>query len=192
MIAVINKFAEECVERGYITQDQVPFFVYRLECKYTCGVVGIPFFMLGAAISSPLVALFFYIGFYILRTRTSGIHAKRVSQCMVASLVCEVFFLGLLFRVLSIGLQVGLLMLSILVVFLLAPYRDPNIDFTDVEYVACSKSSKRRMTVLIIVVIILHVCGQHSLAKGMSLGIIMAATLLLFAYLKFKNKGEYI
>lgn len=192
MIAVINRCAEECVARGYITQDQVPFFVYRLECKYISGVVGIPFFVLGAAISSPLVALFFYIGFYFLRTRTSGIHTKRVSHCLVASLVCEVFYLGLMYRVLSIGLLIGLLVLSILVVFLLAPYRDPNMDFTDSEFIACANSSKRRMTVLIIVVIILHVCGQHSLAQGMSLGIIMAATLLLFAYLKLKNKGEFI
>lgn len=183
MITWINDFARKCVIKEYITEDHAPVLVYELECRYVRLVVGIPFFILGSVISSLLVVISFFIGFYFLQERIGGFHAKNVKKCLFATLISELLILGLMYRVLSNDFLLILLLISTAMILCFPPYQDSNIGFTDEELRACATSGKIRMISLLVVLVILCKFGYMDLARGMTLGVVLAAVLLAFAYI---------
>lgn len=153
-------------------------------------LVGIPFWLVGILISSAKCATLFYIGFSFIRTRTSGFHANGAWKCFFLSLSAEMLFLGILPRLLSKTEISVLLIFSIIIIFKLAPYRCPQMHFSDEEIYACSISAKVRICIIIIGILILQYIHQDEMALGLTLGIVMAATLLAFAYILQREK-EY-
>lgn len=183
----IDSFTNMCIDNGYITQEQAPWLHYGIEKRVTTFFISIPMFIVGSLVSSPAMAFSFYISFYLLRSRASGFHAKSLGGCVILSILTEVFFLGILPHVWNDVVATALLIVSTIIIFILAPYNHPNMGLSLEELVECARSAKRRLSVLILFVVFLHVLQFNQLAIGIVLGIVMVAVTLIFAYIP---KGE--
>lgn len=183
----IDSFTNMCIDNGYITQEQAPWLCYGIEKRITTFLISIPMLIVGSWVSSPAIAVSFYISFCLLRSRTNGIHAKSFGGCLILSVLTEVFFLGILPRVWNEAVATALLFASTISIFILAPYNHPNMNLSSKELVECARSAKRRLLALLLFLIVMHVLQFNRLATGVLLGIVMVAVTLTFAYI---TKGE--
>lgn len=166
----IDYFTNMCINNGYITQEQAPWLHYGIEKRVTAFIISIPMLIVGSLVSSPAVAFSFYFSFYLLRSRTNGFHAKSFGGCVILSILTETFFLGILPRVWNDTVVTALLIASIIIIFVLAPYNHPNMDLSSEEIVECARSAKRRLSVLILFLIVLHILQFNQLATGIIIG----------------------
>lgn len=179
----IGTLVDICIAKGYITQDQAPWLYYGIEKRVTTILVSIPMLIVGSLVSTPAMAVAFYISFCSLRTRTNGFHAKTLAGCLILSVISEIFFLGILPCILNDNVAISLLIISIIPIFFLAPYNHPNMALSAEESMACAKSAKKRLLILILLLIILYVMQLKQFVTGILLGIVMAALTLVLAYI---------
>lgn len=184
---LIDSFTNMCIDNGYITQEQAPWLHYGIEKRVTTLLVSIPMIIVGSLISSPSMAVTFYISFYLLRSRTNGFHASSFGGCFILSILTEILFLGFLPRILNKIVSTAFLIVSIILIFTLAPYNHPNMDLSLEELAECARSAKRRLLILILSLIVMHILHFNEPATGILLGIVMVAVTLTFAYIP---KGE--
>lgn len=95
----------------------------------------------------------------------------------------EVVFLGILPRLWNDTVITALLIASTIIIFVLAPYNHSNMDLSSEEIVECAKSAKRRLSVLVLFLIVLHILQFNQLVTGIIAGIVMVAVTLTFAYI---------
>lgn len=192
----IDSFTNMCIDNGYITQEEAPWLHYGIEKRITTFIISIPMLIVGAWISSPEMAISFYISFYLLRSRTNGLHAKSVGGCFILSILAEMLFLRILPCVWNDIVAAALLIASTVSIHILAPYNHPNMDLSSEELVECARSAKRRLFALILFLVVMYVLHFNQLAAGVLLGIVMVAVTLTFAYIlkgerKYEKKGKY-
>lgn len=188
MISLIQFLVAQCVTKGYISQDQAPWLQYSLEKKLSTFLIIIPFGALGVYLTSVPTAAGFLISFYYLRNYTNGYHAKTVLGCLGLSLIFELFFLGLLYRILNNQLLLLLLVLSCIIILWLAPYKHPNFVLTVEEFEACKKSARKRVCVISAITLVFYGLSCGRIFFGLSLGTAMVAFLLALAYLLERRK----
>lgn len=179
----IGTLVDVCIAKGYITQDQAPWLYYGIEKRVTTILISIPMLIIGSLVSTPAMSIAFYISFCSLRTRTNGFHAKTLAGCLTLSIISKIFFLGILPGILNDAVAVSLLIISIISIFILAPYNHPNMDLSVEESTACAKSAKKRLLILVLLLIILHKIQLKQFVTGILLGIVMAALTLVLAYI---------
>ena len=179
----LTHLTDYCLRHDIIAEEDIPWFQYGIEKRVSTVIVGIPVFIVAVLLSDILTATAFYVSFYLLRTRTNGFHASTVWGCLCSSLLCITVFLGILNPILIRPAAVGLSFAGTVIVFILAPYDHPNMNYTEKELLACKKSSRFRCSALLIFSILLHFFDIPKPANGLSLGIAMAAFLLCLAYI---------
>lgn len=186
----ISSLVDMCIAKGYITQEQAPWLYYGIEKRVTTILVSIPMLVVGSLISTPAMAIAFFTSFYLLRTRTNGLHAKTVSGCLVLSILSEIFFLGMLPCLLNDAVAISLLIFSAILIVNFAPYNHPNMALSDGEVMACAKSAKKRLFTLILLLIAFHIMQLNQFSTGILLGIVMAAVTLVLAYILKGGKSN--
>ena len=178
----IHILVDWCLQKGYISQDEIPWLRYAFEKRIVTLVTFIPLLILGFSIANPTMVIGFLASFCFLRTRTNGYHAKNVGWCLFYSALGEIFFLKLIPQLLNKFFLLVALMVSIAIIWLLAPYNHPDMKLSQGEIEACARSAKNRLNILLIVLSMLYICRQWQLALGALLGIFMVASLLVLAY----------
>lgn len=189
MHSFIDRFSYYCIERKLITPSDYAWFKYGLEKRIYTVVVAIPFFFLAVYLTNIYTALAFYSSFYCLRRRVGGFHAGSVWMCFVWSLLFEFIFLGMLNPLLNMVETLLLSAVSLVVVFILAPYNHPKMNLSAEEIVACRISSRKYSCGIVLGVLVFSVLDAAIIAKGFSLGLAMAACLLCLAYIV--NGGKH-
>ena len=180
----IDAIVNACIEKGYVTSEKAPWLYYALEKRITSVAIFIPLCAIGLLLTNAATLLSFYITFYFLRSLTNGWHAKTFLRCYICSIVGEVVFLGVLIDFWNPVLaRISTLIASILI-WILAPFNDPNIGLTVDETDECKRIVKRRLVLLMISITTLRFMGGAHLACGAELGILMTALTLLLAYTK--------
>lgn len=184
----IDLCVSKCIQRGYVDEAHAPWLHYAIEKRGLSLLIGFPFWLFGIWISSAKCATMFFLGFSILRTRTSGYHADSAWKCFCLSLFAELFFLGALPVLLSIKKIYALTLLASAFIFKYAPYHCEKMQLSNEEMQACSIGAKIRIVILNVGVFLFYQLGQNDLALGLALGIVMTATLLSFAYILQKRE----
>lgn len=179
----IKNLTNYCVEKGIIAEDKSEWFQYGIERRLISILIGCPFFVLALILTDFSVSASFFLSFYYLRSRTNGFHAKSVHACLIISLLCEFFFLTIFYYSLTPIIMIGVNIASIVLVLILAPYKDSSFPLSNDEFCAIKKSSRLRVIILVIIVCISNLLGQHELSKGITTGVAMAVSLLSLAYI---------
>lgn len=182
----LDCFVERYVKNGYIPEDQAPWLRYALEKRITSIITLIPVIMIGLAITSQARLFAFLVAFFWLRSRTNGYHAKSVAACTFGSVVWEIFFL----KVLPVRNTVFALVsfsMSIFIIWFCAPYNHPDMGMSLEEVIACAKSAKVRLSMLVFSFCILNIWGLKQVAEGILLGIVMTAATLIMAKVMSKQ-----
>ena len=184
----IEQMVQCCIKRGYISAKQAPWLCYALKKHMGSLVASLPILILASYLATPVVACFFYFSFCWLRSRINGIHAKTFRGCIVASVLCVFVFMGLMYRLLTVFLLQGLLLISAVVIWFFAPFNHPNMHLTNNEKIACMNSARKRLLFLLLGTSVLQKLNKQEAVAGIVLGVSMAALLLALAYL-FKGEG---
>lgn len=180
----IDRLVDYCVKSSYISNDKAPWLRYALEKHLSTIVVIIPFMVLGLCIATPYVVFPFYISYFALRKRINGIHAKTLWGCFCISIMSEFIFLGIVGPLLNTTWMIVLLIISSATIYFLAPFNHPNMHLDDNEISACSKDAKWRLLVLLILIALSFILRLTQLAHGFTLGIMLAAIMLVLAYIQ--------
>ena len=183
-----EQLVEYCIRRGYISEKQAPWLNYALKKNIATLFASFPILMLTSYLATPVAACFFYFSFGWIRSRTNGLHAKSFIGCMVASLFCAWFFMGPLYKLITVPIMQALLCLSTVIIWFFSPFDHPNMHLTNEEKIACMNSARRRLLFLLLGANVLHKINQQEAVAGIVLGASMAALLLALAYL-FKGEG---
>lgn len=178
----IESFVEMCIQKEYVSADDAQWLRYALEKRIASIMAFIPLLIVGLLITNPARLLAFLITFFTLRTRTNGFHTKSIGGCILCSMVGEVSFLRVLPVLWNEIIAFIALAMSIMLIWVYAPYNHPNMDLSSEEVTACAKSAKRRLVMLIFVLNILYAWKQYQLALGILMGIVMTASTLAMAY----------
>lgn len=178
----IDSFVGLCIQKEYVSQDEVPWLRYALERRIVSLTAFVVLLIIGLLIATPATLLAFLITFCALRSRTNGYHAKSVGRCLCYSILGEVFFLRVLPNVWNDVFALVVLAVSIILIWFFAPYNHPNMELSPEEVIACAKSAKWRLSTLIFALSILYAMQQYQLALGVILGIVMTASTLIMAY----------
>lgn len=128
-----------CIQKGYVSQDEVPWLRYELERRIVSLTAFGVLLIIGSLITAPTTLLAFLITFCTLRSRTNGYHAKSVGRCLLYSILGEAFFLRVLPTIWNDIIAFVVLTLSIMLIWVLAPYNHPNMDLSSEEVTACAK-----------------------------------------------------
>lgn len=183
----IDTLVEICIQKDYVSQDEAPWLRYALERRITSLIAFVPLLIIGFLITNPANLLAFLITFFSLRTRTNGFHAKSVGRCLLYSILEKIFFLRFPPTVWNDIIAFIALVVSIVLIWLFAPYDHPNMDLSSEEKTACAKSTKWRLSMLIFALSVLYVWKQYQLALGIHLGVVMTASTLAMAYCSQKT-----
>lgn len=184
----IDSFVGMCIQKEYVSQDEAQWLRYALEKRITSTIVFVPLAIIGLLIANPASLFTFLITFLLLRTRTNGFHARSVGRCLLYSILGEVFFLRLLPTLWNEIIAFIALTMSIMLIWAYAPYNHPNMDLSSEEVVACARSAKLRLSILVLALCVFYILRQPQLAEGIRMGIILtASTLVMARELKCKN-----
>lgn len=178
----IDILVDRYLQEGYVSQDEAPWLRYALEKRIITLITFVPLLILGFSIANPATVIGFFIAFCSLRARTNGFHAKSVGRCLLYSVLGELLFFKILPSVWNDIIAFIALVISIVVIWLLAPYNHPNMNLSPEEVTACAKSAKGRLCILVFALSVLYVGGQNQFALGILLGIVMTASILTMAY----------
>ena len=181
----VAKF-EEC---GYVTKEQSPWLCYALERRISTLFVAIPFVIIGALVSPFETAISFLGSFCFLRDSANGFHAHTVWGCFAVSIIFEFLFLCVFLQLLSLSVAIIALILAVISILGLAPYNDPNIHLSAEEIIACKKSTRIRLAVLLLLIASMFITGNTKIAEGITLGVLMSAFSLIIANLNIKTGG---
>lgn len=187
MQTIINAIVMHCIANGYVSEQQAPWLKYGLEKRLTGLLVTVPFLLFGFFLSNIPTTIAYYVGFRFLRSRTNGLHAKTVLGCFLASMLCELVFLGFISPALNLGITHTLLLIAFIIIFKLAPFRHPSMNLSQEEVFACAKGSKIRTSILLALYFISLFFGFGQIAKGTALSIVTTAVMLVLAYIPMKG-----
>lgn len=184
---VLTRF---CRKKGYVSEDQVPWLQYTIEKRLSTLLIWIPLFLIGIYLVSAIVSFSFISSFLYLRKRTNGLHAKTFLGCFCWSVISEMLFLGLLFKMLKTWMALLFLSTSSIVIIFFAPFNHPSMCFSSEEIEACAISSRKRLSILIVVVIIGYTLNYEELSHSIILGITMTASMLVTARITSRRKND--
>lgn len=179
-----------CVQHEIISEDQLPWFIYGIEKRVVSICTFPPFFLIALFCSTFWSAVALFVSFFLIRRRASGFHANSVGSCLCISLLVEVLFLKIVYPFLRGVQTISITGICLIIIFHLAPYNHPNMNFTEDEISACRSSARINTCILSLATIVAHFAGLHEISKGLLIGIAMATFLLCLAYISEWRKKE--
>lgn len=178
------------VKNEIIDSETSEWFTYGVLHRLSTLSAILLLYPIASYLSSWTTALGFLLSFFFLRKRTNGYHAKSFLRCLVFSVLSVIIIFLLILPHLTNNWILGSTIVSGVVIFLLSPYRHPNINMTKEEIKASAFLAKRNMTALFVVVLCTQGQPLQSISIGVSLGISYTAFLLVLAYLQNQEGGS--
>lgn len=178
-----ERFALYCVQQGVIQKEQLSWFIYGIEKRLSSFVVSIPFFVISLHYTSLECTFSFFTAFYFLRRRTNGYHAQSACACLCTSLLLEILLLSIVNSLFNGYFFLFCVTISTVLIYKLAPFNHPNMNYTKDEIAACRSSAHLYTYILTFLAFVAYVTELYEFAKGLTLGITMTAVLLCMAYI---------
>ncbi len=183
----VNFIANKCLEHGLVTAENVPWLKYAIEKRISMLLGFLPCCIISICLADIWVTVTFLGSFYLLRSRCNGFHAKTFLGCIIISFSLELFFLLVIYPLLTPLISGIVFVVSACLLLILAPFDHPNMHYTQAELAALKKSVKVRMAGLAITFAVLEVLQLWKPANGLTIGIAMTALLLCLAYISGKE-----
>lgn len=188
-LLITDKF----IFKGIIDKDKRNVYSYGFEILISTALYTLIFILAAIITNSMMESIFFWVGFFIIRTIAGGFHAKSYKACHILSLATHLFFILIVKVVPSVfHLQTTLILnlFSIVIILIFAPVDHPNKPFIKKE-----KIRFRRLSCFYaIILFILSIAGVFFLdsylhyQSAFAIGTFFAAFALMSA--KIKNIKE--
>lgn len=172
-----------CLRHKIIEAEDLPIFLYCIEKRFYSAIAFIPLFLCGIIWTNIATTLAFLCSFSYLRSTTNGFHTKKPSTCFIVSVLIELLLFKYFIPILTDVIVVITTVLSIVIVFVLAPYNHPNMDLSFEETTACRTESRKRLLFLLFLLLVSSVLSFNNIFIGLFLGIALVSVLLCLAYI---------
>lgn len=181
---------DKFIQKGVIEADKKAVYAYGFEILISTIFYTLIFIIAALITSSIIESVFFWIGFFVIRSISGGFHAKSYKSCHFLSLFNHLLFI-LMIKVIPLDIHfvssLILNVLSILMILIFAPVDHPNKPFI--------KNERKRFRILsCIYAIVLILISAISLAIpeyydcykfSFSIGTFSAAFALMSAKIKY-------
>lgn len=186
---ILINFSDKYVKAEIIDKEMVDWFIYAVEKRVLTVITVSILYLIAALITNTWTAISYLLSFYFLRCRTSGYHANSYLGCLCCSILLEIFFLLILLPVLNKHIVYILNIVSLIIIFGLAPFNHPNMSMTAEEIRACRISARLRICGLVALGVTSYFSISKNLGEGITLGSTMTA--LLLVYVKIQEWRVY-
>lgn len=188
-IAIVERY----VEKGIIINDEYEVYVYSFERLLSQILSLALIFSIAIIFNLVLETLLFYIGFSLLRKTSGGIHAKTSLTCNILSIINEVLFFIVIYITKDTFRNViclGIIIISLVCCFILAPVDHPNKRFNDNEH----RHYKRLCIIVsvlsaIIAVLFNFIRPNNIYVFSYCLGVISANISLVIAFVERRRRN---
>lgn len=182
MAILTERIISYCIRNNVISASDEAWLRYGIEKRMILLLGFIPQITLATYLSNFPTAIGYMVSFCLLRRKISGYHAKTPFGCLCTSVLLEsLFFLGL-YPCLNIALILICNGLSTTVIFCLAPYDHPNMHYDKNALRILRLQGRKMIFLLFFGAAACWFAGMISVARGLTIGITMAAFALLLAY----------
>lgn len=188
MQKITRALAIRSVNAGIIDVDDIEWFIFGIEKRFTAFITSAFFLVVGSYLSTPCIAVSYLCSFFFLRARTNGFHAKTFSCCLLVSIASEVLFLRFLLPIVTPRVIWVLNIVSISIILLVAPVNTTSIHMTRDELRLAKKYVHIR---LLFLSMFLLLCRRMTdVLQGVTLGNTMTAVFLVIAIIEGENRHE--
>lgn len=190
MEIIAQSLTNYCIKNHIAESEEYEWLLYCIEKKLISITGMLTMTVLSAFLSCPTAALCYLFSFQLLRSYTSGFHAKTPARCLALSAVmATAFFLGLYPRLSFVPILIcnfG----STASILLLAPYNHPNMQLSLAEIRALRFRARLSAVAVALASLCLWQIGLTTYAKGLCIGLSMTGFSLLLAYFKDWRKQK--
>lgn len=189
MALLVDKIISILFKYKIIHEENEAWVRYGLYRRLSTLFVFIPFFLLAVVLTDVYCASSFICGFFFMRSKTNGYHAKSFILCFTYSLLLELIFLLLIYPLLTPVVCYIVSILCALNIFFLAPFNHPNMNYSATELRACRVQARIRVLLCQIIIIVAQMLRLESVSKGLTLAIALVAFMLTIAYITTWRKN---
>lgn len=182
MAELTGKIVTYCIQNDFVAASDVPWLRYGIEKRLSMLLGVVPVTAVAVLLSSPSAAVGFLASFYLLRRKTSGYHAKTAIGCLCTSLFLEFLFFRVMYPCLNGTWMIITGGISAVIIFCLAPYNHPGMNFTRDELLMLRLHGRGTTVALLFVALLFWGMGLRDAAGGLTVGIAMTAFALCLAY----------
>lgn len=150
MNGLAQRFVDYLIENHITSPEMRQEHIYGFEVLFG-KILNYGTLLLLSIIDHNIIGtLFFMISFFTLRGRTGGYHAPRASVCYLGSILIYICVSRVMAPFLSGNTYalLGIMGISVVIIFLTAPVNHPNLCLDEKEIQLC-KSSSRRLAIVI-------------------------------------------
>ena len=186
---------DKFIQKGVIKADKKARYTYGFEILISTIFYTLIFIIAALVTSSIIESIFFWIGFFVIRSISGGFHAKSYKSCHLLSLFNHLLFI---FMIKALPLDIHFVsslilnVLSILMILIFAPVDHPNKPFIRNERKRFRVLSCIYVVVLILISTISFVIPEYydSYKFSFSIGTFSAAFALMSAKIKYKKEQK--
>lgn len=181
---LVGYLMEHLLRNEMIEESQREIYQYGLERLVNKTVSYVLLFLLAFGMHMILPSTLFFCFLFMLRGRTGGYHAATELRCFTGTVVIYVVCMKALLPLLQQQKEVLLVcfVISIVIIFLLAPVNHPNLGFSAEEMQYYKKRARLILGGEVVFIIIFVLAGvQAELIISAILGMVVCAFLLCIA-----------
>ncbi len=182
MAELTGKIVTYCIQNDFVAASDEAWLRYGIEKRLSMLLGFVPVTAVAVFLSSPPAAVGFLVSFYLLRRKTSGYHAKTAIGCLCTSIFLEFLFFRLMYPCLDGTWMMIVGGISTLIIFRLAPYNHPGMNFTREELRVLQFHGRGTTVALLSVAFLFWGTGLRDAARGLTVGTAMTAFALCLAY----------
>lgn len=183
MEAIAKRITTFCVSKSIIDAEKAPWFQYGIAKRLSTLLAAIPLFIISSILTSFDISVVYYLSFALIRRRANGYHASSWLKCVIMSISIVSIFLGIIYRLLTPLLSLGVSILCVILVFILAPYDHELMHLNADEYIACQRSSRITSCISASVALLLFIFGMDRIGTAVVSGIATATFLLCLGHI---------
>ncbi len=180
---LVEPFVSFCACHNIVSEDDIPTLRYCIEKRLYSLLIYMPLILLGSLISNHLTTVSFLWAFSYLRRMTNGFHAKTPFLCFLGSFILFLFVLAFAMKEYPLWVILILTSVSAMIIWILAPYNHPSMNYSTDEISACKKSAKIRLIITFSIMMVFYLTSESRIVNGIFFGIILVAALLGIAYI---------
>lgn len=192
MHRIAEKVADKLIYMGVQEEEVREELVYGFEIILTKAGVYIIFLIMAIVWGRWLQGFLFMLSFFALRKYTGGFHMNSEFTCFLVSCFMYIMILyGGIYIQENIVIQCVLLILSLTIIFILAPLEHPNLPLTVSEKLKCRFLSRVIGLAIAVGSVFLLCVGCNGYSCYLNMGIAMDAITLVLGYGRREVEEKY-
>jgi accessory gene regulator B len=189
---IAKKITNCFINNGIINSCDREIYEYSYEVMISQTIYILIMILISLVFKALFESLYFFIGFFLCRKFSGGYHASTYTKCHVLFAINQIVFLFLLRLIKTEYFALTsflFIIISVIIIFAIAPIDHPNKPFNKKEFLKYKKRSRLFASLLTPIYILVYIIDKNNLfCFCFSIGIFSVCVSLLYSFLERRNK----